>query len=106
MGFFILCVFSFTLYLLYTLYGQKNLHKIKRVFLIMIVISIFSTYFAGWKYFSNQVSKHCGHGNCKHGWYSKYNGKQKLNAFIYVILASGVVSIIYFYLNDEINKKS
>jgi hypothetical protein len=104
--FFILCIFGFTLYILHKVYKAENLPKIKKIFLIIFAISVFSIYFSGWNYFSNQVAKHCGHGNCKHGWYSKYNGKQKLNALIYIFIASGVVSVIYFYLNDEINKKS
>lgn len=76
-----------------------------RLFLIAIAILI---YFFGCSHFNSEVREACTHGNCKHGWYSKYNHSEKTIASIWMIGYPIIAFVIYSFFSSgkETEKKS
>lgn len=67
-------------------------------FLLAIVILI---YFFGCIHFNSQVEEACTHGNCKHGWYSKYNESEKIEAIMWMFGCPSVAFVIYSILSSR-----
>ena len=76
-----------------------------RFFLIAIAILI---YFFGCSHFNSEVREACTHGNCKHGWYSKYNESEKTVASMWMIGYPIIAFVIYslFSSGKETEKQS
>src|SRR5690242_11084618 len=52
---------------------------------IIVISALVLVYTAGCFRLNQAVSDACTHGNCIHGWYSKYNGAEKLAFFAWAI---------------------
>lgn len=50
-----------------------------------IIIALVVIYIIGFIIANKSVSDSCTHGNCKHGWYSKYNTEEKNLASLWII---------------------
>lgn len=75
--------------------------SIKKIFLIIVV----SIYLVGIGYFTNLVREACHHHNCKHGWYSKYNQKEKNIATLwYVFYPLGAMFLYFKIFKSAYNK--
>jgi len=61
----------------------------------IIAIIGFVIYVCGAIYFNGQVSESCTHGNCKHGWFSKYNTQEKAVALLWIVGIPGTLLLIY-----------
>lgn len=69
-------------------------------FIIVIYILL---YFVGCSVLSNDVRKSCTHGNCKHGFYSKYNKDEK-NIYYLWEYGGFIIGILLLSFSNENNK--
>ena len=78
----------------------------KKSLTIAIIIFI-----VGILYFNSQVSDACSHGNCIHGWDSKYTQDEQRNYFLWFFGFPAAVFLLYkFFIvkkrNSHINQKN
>ncbi|MBL0720530.1 topoisomerase DNA-binding C4 zinc finger domain-containing protein [Piscinibacter sp. Jin2] len=61
---------------------------------IKVILAAFlcAAYVGGCVHLNNEVRRACTHGNCKHGWNSKYTGSEKL---AFIAWAIGVPGAVY-----------
>lgn len=64
-----------------------------------ITIALVVVYLIGFVVANNYVSDSCTHGNCKHGWNSKYNKEEKRIASLWII---GFPIVSYFFVTKLI----
>ena len=67
--------------------------------------SIILIYLVGCFYFNELVSLSCTHGNCVHGWYSKYNKDEKAIASLWILGYPAGSLLIYFSARRKITQK-
>ena len=92
------------LILLKKMQGQQITMKDASKHIIMAVLIVI--YFVGCQKLNNDVREACTHGNCKHGWYSKYNEDEQATANLWTygfLLFLAFVSFM-IYSTDESNK--
>lgn len=64
-----------------------------------VTIALVVIYLIGFVVANNYVADSCTHGNCKHGWNSKYNKKEKRIASLWII---GYPVLTYFLVTKLI----
>ncbi|WP_179994506.1 MULTISPECIES: hypothetical protein [unclassified Acinetobacter] len=74
-----------------------------RYFFISLAIFLILFYWGIIDWTSDIVRESCTHGNCKHGWYSKYNSEERnIAVLLRVIFFFIFIAIYYFvYINKE-----
>ncbi|OGW45278.1 MAG: hypothetical protein A2Y66_08840 [Nitrospirae bacterium RBG_13_41_22] len=84
------------------------MNKLKIYFdraLTLLIIVGLAIYILGCIFFTYLVRVSCTHGNCVHGWYSKYNATERFIAMAWILGVPVVAMISAYYLRNHRRKR-
>jgi hypothetical protein len=88
--------------------GSPALQRQRMTWRHWLLIGLGIVWLAGGNYLSTFVRGSCIHGNCRHGWYSKYNAAKRSIATAWIVgfpMACGLTWLILSSRKDRLESK-